>query len=137
MLRIGIVALTLFASVPPAAVKVDDTCIDYVDTHVLIRNDVADTLNKDSLKLESCTAHLKGAQDDLAKLQAHVESLEGIIQIYKDREDVLTKHVEELRADPTWIEDYDGPTGLLLGWSVGMGQCIGLAWVFNQPAFGG
>lgn len=140
---------------PPAA-PVDATCVDYKDTHVLVRRDVLTELDKSHTKLGLCEQSLSRAQTDMRKLDAHVDSLDSVIGRHESQQKILQEHITHLEhviqrqndyittlesARPgfwegAW-ENVDGMVGLGAGYALGTATCVGMAWVFNQPQFGG
>lgn len=149
----------LAADLPQAAIKVDRTCYAYADSHTLVRNDVLGKLQTANQNLPLCESILDQAQEDLTSakeqlLQAekdlkalHEAAMEqrAVIAELKAQNAVLNEHITKLEAltcpEPTigdqfvrgW-EEVDATVSLASGYAVGVGMCVGLAWVFNQPA---
>jgi len=137
----------------PAALAVDSTCVDYQETHTLVRKDVVSQLNADHKNLPVCEASLTQAQLDLTQAKkdllalqkAAIEQRAAIAEL-KAQKQVLEGHITKLEGivcpEPTvgdqiaqtW-ESMDGVVGMGAGYAFGMGTCIGVAYVFNQPAF--
>ena len=139
--------LAMAADTPPAALAVDSTCVDYAETHTLVRKDVVKKLNAADKNLPTCEAGLTSAQTDLeqAKVdlkQAKVDlvalqkaALEqrAVIAEYKAQKQVLEGHITKLEGivcpEPTvgdqlvqgW-ESVDGVVGMGAGYAFGMGQ---------------
>jgi hypothetical protein len=145
--------LMMAGDLGPAALAVDSTCADYADTHTLVRKDVLKKLNASDKNLPSCEAGLTQAQADLVQAKTDLIALQkaaieqrAVIAEYKAQKQVLEGHITKLEGivcpEPTvgdqiaqgW-EEVDGVVGLGAGYALGTGMCIGIAYVFNQPAF--
>jgi len=145
--------LAVAADVPPPALAVDATCVDYADSHTLVRKDVLAQLNADHKNLPLCEEGLKQAQVDLTQAQADLlalkkaaEEQQVAIAKLKAQKEILERHITKLEGltcpEPTvgdqiaqtW-ESVDGSVGMAAGYALGTGMCIGMAWVFNQPDF--
>ena len=124
-------------------------------THTLVRSDVLENLNRSDLTLPRCEQSLSEAQynlqtakNDLRKMQATALEYSSAIATLKAQKDILTRHIQKLESMTcpeaniseqivrTW-EEVDGVAGIGLGYGLGVGTCVGMAWVFNQPDFGG
>ena len=143
----------LTAQESPPALAVDSTCLQYAETHTLVRNDVVTQLNADHKNISVCENSLSDAQKSLRSLKSDAELLQrtvqdqrAIIAEYKAQKRVLESYIEKLESascpEPglltglrqSW-EEVDGLVALGGGYALGTGMCIGLAYVFNQPAF--
>ena len=151
--------LAMAADAPPAALAVDSTCVDYADTHTLVRKDVLSTVNASHKNLPACEDGLVAAQSDLTQaktdltqakadliaLQKAAIEQRAVIAEYKAQKRVLEGHITKLEGivcpDPSvgdqivqaW-EEVDGVVGIGAGYVLGTGMCVGMAYVFNQPA---
>ena len=151
--------LMLAADAPPAALAVDSTCVDYAETHTLVRKDVLAQLNTSDKNLPECEdnlaaaqadlipakSDLKQARSDLIALQKAAIEQRAVIAEYKAQKRVLEGHITKLEGivcpEPTvgdqivqgW-EEVDGFVGVGAGYVLGTGMCVGMAWVFNQPS---
>jgi hypothetical protein len=114
-----------------------------VDEHyTAVRKDVLAQMNVADINLPKCEAALKDAQAELKKAAVQLDEMERAAQTLQAQKMLLEAHVTTLEtmlqrqqsqfAD-VW-DQIDGPLGLAVGWGVGTAQCVGLAWVFNQPA---
>lgn len=138
--------MTLAADAPPALVKVDATCRNYADTHVLVRNDVWDRVDKSDRKLELCEPALQTAQADLKKLSDHADEMRRAVDELQRQKRVLEDHVTKLEsviaqqqavcaiqprisdvAGDVW-EWADAP----LAFGAGAGMCVGIAFALHQ-----
>jgi hypothetical protein len=114
-----------------------------VDEHyTAVRKDVLAQMNVADINLPKCESALAGAQVELKKAAVQLDEMERAAQTLQAQKMLLEAHVTTLetliarqRSDfsDVW-EQVDGPLGLAVGWGVGTAQCVGLAWVFNQPA---
>jgi len=102
-----------------------------------VRKDVLAQLNAADVNLPKCESALISAQKDL---QAAAQALKDLktaadeLQAQKTvLETALTKATQT--RESTWIEDVDAPVACAGCWTLGTAQCVGLAWVFNQPGF--
>lgn len=149
----------LAADTDQAAVAVDSDCMEYSATHTLVRNDVLSQLkaDRDNLKtakplldqaqkdLQAAKAELLQAEKDLKAQEKALKEFEVAVAKYKANQDILNRHITKLEGmtcpDPTigdqlargW-EEVDGVVGIGAGYVLGTGMCVGMAWVFNQPA---
>jgi septal ring factor EnvC (AmiA/AmiB activator) len=157
----ALIALLSVSSAPGDAVApVQDDCLEYRNDYRLIRKDVLSQLSADSDNLASCEPLLQGAQEelqqaelDLKQAKKDLEALQeaaleqrAAIAELRAQKQVLEGHISNLEGmtcpEPTvgdqivqgW-EEVDAPVGLFAGYAIGMGTCIGVAYVFNQPAF--
>lgn len=152
--------LPLASTVGPAALPVDSTCAEHADSYTLVRKDVVSELTSSQKNLPVCEDKLRVAQDDLTAAQEALKQAKAdlialqkaaleqraAIAEYKAQRQVLEAHITKLEGmscpDPTigdqfvqgW-EEVDGLVGMGTGYAIGMGTCIGVAWVFNQPDF--
>lgn len=144
---------TLAGPESPAALPVAKDCFEHRETHTLVRMDVLATLNASDKNLALCEPALDQAQTDLTRAKADLLSLQkaaieqrAVIAEYKAQKRVLEAHITKLEGivcpEPTlgdqlaqgW-ENVDGVVGIGAGYALGTSMCIGLAYVFNQPAF--
>jgi hypothetical protein len=131
--------------------------------YVGVRADAFVVMEAAETNLPVCEKSLGQAEKDLGQAQAHVDEphaaakalerqkkdledhitrLEHVVQRYEDYTNTLnqlaehnkTSVVDQLGAG--W-EEVDGSVGLFAGYVLGTGTCVGMAYVFNQPAFGG
>ena len=157
MRSLAILALMMITPTDvPAALAVDAQCLDHADTHLLVRRDVMETLDKAHTKLGICEPALAVAQDDLGRLQSHITAVEGVVDAHVRQRELLQQHITGLESLITRQNDYirtleesragmlaegwesvDGMVGLGSGYVLGTATCVGMAWVFNQPQFGG
>ena len=145
---------------PVVAITDDTVCQDYQEDYRLVRKDVLAQLSADRDNLKTCEPALQGAQgelkqaevdlkqakEDLEKLHAAALEQRAAIAELKAQKKVLEGHITKLEGmtcpDPSlgdqfvqgW-ESVDGVVGMGTGYVIGMGTCIGVAWVFNQPQF--
>jgi len=151
--------LAVAADTPPPALAVDSTCVDYADSHTLVRKDVLSELTAAKKNLPVCEDALQQAQQDLQKAKAELLQAEkdlkalrdaaleqrAAIAEYKAQKQVLEGHITKLEGltcpEPTvadqlvagW-EEVDGFVGVGAGYVLGTGMCVGMAYIFNQPA---
>ena len=131
--------------------------------YVGVRADAFVTMEAAETNLPVCEKSLGQAEKDLGLAQAHVDEqhaaakalerqkkdledhitrLEHVIKRYEDYTDVLNQIGEHNQPGVVdqlgrgW-EEVDGAVGLFAGYVLGTGTCVGMAYVFNQPAFGG
>lgn len=149
MTRFDLVWMFLVAAFIIAAAGVDaddDRPPAYVvdSDYTAVRNDVLSRLNAADDKLPACEAALNAAQSDVVALKADgdaaraaVDQLRASVDDHRRHIEYLQSVVESLRASstPSLWEDVDGALGVAGGYALGTGMCVGLAWVFNQPAF--
>jgi hypothetical protein len=133
------------------------------DNYVAVRKDVFETLNLSDINLPKCEVKLADAQRDLALGQININELHSAAKALEGQKRDLELHIERLGAVIKRYEDYtaavvavseqtkpgladqlfsgweevDGSVGLFAGYALGTGTCVGMAYVFNQPAFGG
>lgn len=115
-----------------------------VDGYTAVRDDVLAELNAAHDKLPACEQALIGAQDDLMVVKADsvaaraaVDQLRASVGDHRQHIEYLESVIKDLRKDvsPTLWEDVDATLGVAGGYALGAGMCVGMAWVFNQPAF--
>jgi len=111
------ILLTILVATLPPTYNVDD---DYT----AVRKDVLAQMNLADINLPLCEARLEKAQEDLQAAEANIAEL---------RETVLRPTYGQ-QFSRGW-EQVDGPLGLTTGYVLGTAQCLGMAWVFNQPEF--
>lgn len=124
---------------PPAKGLPDD------DGYTAVRDDVLTRLNTESKLLGECQTALRAGQDDVRRQTAVARDYERAVAELRRQKAELLEHAQALRElaataddDGSWSwEDIDGGVGLGTGYVLGTAQCLGLAWAFNQPAFGG
>lgn len=137
MIRL-ITVIVLAATLPPSY-KVDD---DYT----AVRNDVLAQMNAADKNLPKCEAKLDKAQDDLLRLRVHADELRAATRELGEQKRLLKAHITALETvlqrGPTYGDQFvttweqiDGGVGLATGYALGTAQCVGMAWVFNQPEF--
>lgn len=145
--------LVVAADAPPPALAVDSTCVDYAETHTLVRKDVLSKLDASDQNLPACEKSLTQAQVDLTQAKTDLLALKKAadeqqvaIAKLKAQKEILERHITKLEGltcpEPTvgdqlaqgW-EAVDGSVGMAAGYALGTGMCIGIAWVFNQPDF--
>lgn len=136
MTRLALV-LSLVATLPPAKPLDDD--------YVAVRKDVFQKLEAADANLPVCEQALARAQEQLQAAQLNINDIKAAGDELQRQKKVLDAHVQNLESIITgytdenafvagW-EEVDGVLGIGLGYVIGTGQCIGLAWVFNQPGF--
>lgn len=122
---------------PPAKALPDD------DGYTAVRDDVLATLNAESKLLGECQGELRAAQDDVRRQTAVARDYQTAVAELRRQKAELVEYARLVRdlapaPDGGWgWEDIDGSVGLGTGYVLGTAQCLGLAWAFNQPAFGG
>lgn len=153
-----LMTMTLLAADSPRVKKIEGD-----DAYVAVRADAFVVMEAAETNLPVCEKSLSQAQTDLGKAQAHVDELHAAAKALERQKKDLNDHITRLEHVIKRYEDYtntlnqlaehnnpsvvdqlgdgweevDGTVGLVSGWAVGTLQCIGLAYVFNQPAFGG
>ncbi len=156
-----LIAMTLLAAQPADAPRVKK--IEGDDAYVAVRVDAFVAMEAAETNLPICEKSLGQAQKDLGAAQAHVDELHAAAKALEQQKQDLEAHITRLESvikryedytntlvqlaehnDPSVVdqigdgwEEVDGTVGLVAGWTVGTLQCVGLAYVFNQPAFGG
>lgn len=156
-----IATMTMMAAAPADGPRVKK--IEGDDAYVAVRVDAFVTMEAAETNLPICEKSLSQAQVDLGQAQAHVDELHAAAKALEGQKKDLEDHITRLENVIKRYEDYtntlvqlqehnkqsvvdqlgdgweevDGTVGLVSGWAVGTLQCIGLAYVFNQPAFGG
>lgn len=130
------VLLTLAAG-PDDGPPVKDKPGPYVE----VRRDVLDQLNLSDLNLPKCESALKKSGEELLAAADDIKKLREAVKALEKQKQELEAYATQLEAakDPSRIkkgwETVDGSLGLGIGWALGTAQCVGLAYVFNQPAF--
>lgn len=146
-MKMALILIAMLAATPagPRVKKIYDD-----EDYVAVRVDAFMAMEAAETNLPICEKSLSQAQKDLGQAQAHVDELhaaakaleqqkkdleahitrlESLVKIYENKSDRIVDQIGQ-----GW-EEVDGTVGLVAGWAVGTGQCIGLAYVFNQPAF--
>lgn len=103
---------------------------------VIVPDEMFVVLNAAEGNLEICEKSLTIAATTLVEAQANIDELHLAAITLQQQVKILQGMPGPTVGDQAtraW-EEVDGVAGLLAGWAVGTGQCIGLAWVFNQPA---
>lgn len=137
-------------------------CAAHQETHALVKKTTLADLNKSHDLLPPCEAMLESSQEtlkqakaDIRKLQAANEKLRGQVAELNAQKKALNTHIEKMnvyidkvqatqcpeqtvadQAAEAW-DHVDGTAGIIVGFAAGTGMCIGMAYVFNQPDFGG
>ncbi len=136
---IPFVALLVIPAAPPAALDVDATCVNYAETHTLVRNDVLAKMDAADVNLPKCEEALTQAQKDLQAMKAAADELQR-------QKALLQEHVKLLeaaiRAQPAPQTTPDAVAAAIEGaweWAdapiafvAGTGMCVGVAWGLNQ-----
>jgi len=123
-----ILVMTMTAA-GPAAMSSD------VEGYTLVRDDVLEALNVADRNIGACEMALAGAQEDIRAAAAGAEALKAAAMELEAQKSELQDRVRGMETG-VW-EDYDWALGMTAGYALGTGMCVGLAWVFNQPEFGG
>ena len=131
--------------------------------YVAVRVDAFKVMEAAETNLPVCEKSLGQAEKDLGLAQVHVDELHAAAKALERQKKDLEDHVTRLEQVIKRYEDYtntlvqlsehggpgvvdqlgrgweevDGAVGLFAGYVLGTGTCVGMAYVFNQPAFGG
>jgi hypothetical protein len=136
---IPFVVLLALPANTPAALDVDATCVNYAETHTLVRNDVLAKMDAAEVNLPICEAALTQAQADLqamkaaaeelqkqkALLQEHVKMLERVIQAQPAPQTTPDAVATAIEGVWEWV---DAP----VAFAAGTGMCVGVAWGLTQ-----
>ncbi len=159
-----LIPLLLTASTPVSSVMqaTAENCSAHQETHALVKKTTLAELNRSHELLGPCEAitvaaqdNLTGAKADLRKLQAANDKLREQVGQLNAQKATLQKHIENLETYTRLVQAHqcpepnvadqlaqswdnvDGTIGIGAGFLLGTGTCIGMAYVFNQPDFGG
>ena len=136
-----ILALTAQTAGPPTKPLDQD--------YTAVRQDVLAQLNLSDLNLPVCEKSLVMAQGELERAQINIDDLKKAADELQTQKRVLEDHVLKLEsllahhetrdtAAATMVrgwEQVDAPLACAACWAMGTGQCVGLAWIFNQNGF--
>lgn len=135
---IPFIALLVLPAATPAALDVDATCVNYAETHTLVRNDVLAKMDAAEVNLPKCEDALRQAQTDLQALKAAVDELQRQKALLQEHVKLLeaVARVQPPQTTPAAVgaaiegawEWADAP----LAFVAGTGMCVGVAWGLTQ-----